>query len=304
MDIVTHAMIGMATAGGVMPTHPELACGLVLGNVAPDLDAFSRLGGKHAFLRFHQTYTHSVAAVAVPVLIGLWLEMVGSEVWAHLSLGLAIGMAMHIGLDLTNSYGVRCLWPFTSERYALDWIFFIDAPILILTTVALACQWLLGPELRALRAVSLGYVAALLLVVVARGFIAARARRMLLRESAESSQAAIIPTSWSPFRFFVCQPHLEKVITSVFHAFTGQSTRVEVVEVLDRIAPVAIVESPEYAVMKSLSPHYHVVQQSSCEGQDIFICRDLRIRNFDTKFGMLTCRVGHDGQIISKQWEV
>jgi len=82
MDIVTHAMIGMASSAGVMPTHPALACGLVLGNVAPDLDAFSRLGGKHAFLRFHQTYTHSVAAIAVPVLIAGWFWMLGgSKQW-------------------------------------------------------------------------------------------------------------------------------------------------------------------------------------------------------------------------------
>ncbi len=46
MDIVTHAIIGMATSAGVMPTHPELACGLVLGNVAPDLDAFSLSTGR------------------------------------------------------------------------------------------------------------------------------------------------------------------------------------------------------------------------------------------------------------------
>lgn len=120
MDIVTHAMIGMASAAGVMPLHPGLACGLVLGNVAPDLDAFSRLGGKHVFLRFHQTYTHSLAAILAPLVLAAVLWMIHDNFWAEALIGMALGMALHVGLDLTNSYGVRCLWPLSSRRFALD----------------------------------------------------------------------------------------------------------------------------------------------------------------------------------------
>ncbi len=105
--------------------------------------------------------------------------MLGSPIWANLAFGVAIGMFMHVALDLTNSYGVRCLWPFTSKRFALDWIFFIDAPIVCLTIVALAFQWLVGSELGWLRAISLSYVGLLAIVVFARGLIAKRARQML-----------------------------------------------------------------------------------------------------------------------------
>ncbi len=202
MDIVTHAMIGMATSAGIMPTHPELACGLVLGNVAPDLDAFSRLGGKHAFLRFHQTYTHSLAAIALPILIGAWLWVIGSEIWSLLAFGLAIGMFMHVALDLTNSYGVRCLWPFTSKRFALDWIFFIDAPIIGLASIALLLVWLVGWEPGRLVLISVSFVVLLVLIVVVRGLIALRARQLIRSHQVDPSQMALIPTSWSPFLFF------------------------------------------------------------------------------------------------------
>ena len=43
MDIATHALIGTATAAGLSQTHPALAVGIVLGNVAPDLDALNDL---------------------------------------------------------------------------------------------------------------------------------------------------------------------------------------------------------------------------------------------------------------------
>lgn len=287
-----------------MPTHPALACGLVLGNVAPDLDAFSRLGGKHAFLRFHQTYTHSVAAIFIPLVIAGWLWMLQSEVWWQLAFGFAVGMAMHVGLDLTNSYGVRCLWPFSSKRFALDWIFFIDAPVLLLTTTALILAWMAGTNENQLRVISIVFIALLLLTVVVRGLISGRARRFALNDGTGISQTTVIPTTWSPFRFLVCQKADRGGVAFCLNAITGSKQRVERIQTLDDAAPAAILQTVEWKVMRELSPHYHVVQRSSLEGIETFVCRDLRIRNFDTKFGTLTCRVDQDGQIISKKWDV
>lgn len=82
MDIATHASIGTATAAGLFQTQPALAVGLVLGNVAPDLDALSRVAGKYAFLRSHQAYTHSVGAIATVLIVAVSLLMFGIVVWA------------------------------------------------------------------------------------------------------------------------------------------------------------------------------------------------------------------------------
>ncbi|EMI56826.1 metal-dependent hydrolase [Rhodopirellula sallentina] len=65
MDIATHALIGSVVAAGTLDSHPALAAGVMVGNVLPDLDAFSRLAGKYAFMRLHQTYTHSLGARSV-----------------------------------------------------------------------------------------------------------------------------------------------------------------------------------------------------------------------------------------------
>ena len=56
--------------------------------------------------------------------------------------------------------------------------------------------------------------------------------------------------------------------------------------------------------MRELSPFYHAVERSVLDGEETIVCRDLRIRNFDTRFGTLTCRLDRDGRIVSKQWEV
>lgn len=297
-------MIGMASSAGVMPSHPALACGLVLGNVAPDLDAFSRLAGKHAFLRFHQTYTHSLAAILFPFLAATWLWVIESQVFAELALGVGLGMCMHIGLDLTNSYGVRCLWPLFRRRFALNWIFFIDVPIIALTIFALIATWLFNGEPSYVQVISGLYIFVLVLVVALRGLIAWRVRQLELRKQRTDFPTAIIPTSLSPFQFLVCRQTDKVIVTSRLNAVSGESTNVQEIAPLDSSVPCAIQQTREWQVMRELSPHYHAVELASSNGIDTVVCRDLRIRNFDTKFGTLTCQVDSDGNIISKRWEV
>jgi membrane-bound metal-dependent hydrolase YbcI (DUF457 family) len=304
MDIVTHALIGLASSAGLMPTHPALACGLVFGNVAPDLDAFSRLGGKHAFLRFHQTYTHSLAAMLLPFLLAVGLSVVESQVLAESALGFGIGMCIHVGLDLTNSYGVRCLWPLSRRRFALDWIFFIDVPIIVLTVFALIATRIFQGEAHYLRAISATYIVLLVLVVAMRGLIARRIRLIESENQRTDFSTAIIPTSFSPFEFLVCRQTDHAIVTSRVNAISGESDDVQQIANLDSSVPSTIQQTREWQVMRELSPHFHAVELKSSDGIDTVVCRDLRIRNFDTKFGTLTCQVDAKGSIISKRWEV
>jgi len=304
MDIVTHAMIGMAASAGVMPSHPALACGLALGNVAPDLDAFSRLAGKHAFLRFHQTYTHSLAAILFPLFAAAGLWVFESQILAELAMGVGIGMCMHVGLDLTNSYGVRCLWPLSRRRFALDWIFFIDVPMIALTIFALVAAWLFNNDPSHLRIVSGIYVAMLLSFVAFRGLIARRARHLEMKGRRTDCLTAIIPTSLSPFQFLVCRQIEDAIVTSRLNVISGKSSDVQTIAPLDSSAASAVRQTREWQVMRELSPHYRAVDLASSDGTDTVVCRDLRIRNFDTKLGTLRCQVDLDGNIISKRWEV
>ncbi|TWU17878.1 metal-dependent hydrolase [Allorhodopirellula heiligendammensis] len=304
MDIATHALIGTATAAGLFQTQPALAVGLVLGNVAPDLDALSRVAGKHAFLRFHQTYTHSAGAIATVLAVAVGLLMAGIPVWGELAIGLVVGMAMHVGLDLANSYGVKCLWPFSQKRFALDWIFFIDAFIVGLCFVTLVAQCLCQTDKNLLRWSSIIFVTALMLYVGLRSVIAGRAKRLVNSASNQRGPISIIPTTWSPFRFLVCRQQNGLADTFTLDARSGLETEGEVIAILDENVPETVTQCREWQVMRSLSAFFFCLEIDSNAEGETYTFRDLRIRNFRTKFGKLTCQLDNRGVIQRKTWDV
>jgi len=65
VDAVTHAMSGFVLASPFFTTQPTAASTFMLASVAPDLDVLSRLCGKLAFLRTHQTWTHALPLIAL-----------------------------------------------------------------------------------------------------------------------------------------------------------------------------------------------------------------------------------------------
>ncbi|MCA9098368.1 MAG: metal-dependent hydrolase [Planctomycetaceae bacterium] len=178
MDIVTHGMMGLALAGPYLGEHPWGACGFVLGSVLPDLDALSRCGGKSAFLRNHQGWTHSFLIILTGSILSYWgLRMVAFE-FSGAAIGLGLGALLHSFLDLTNTFGVRAFAPFSSRRYCWEWLFFIDA-FIIGITVPTAIYVLLSisqPEWESKR-VAMVYGAILAGYVLGRGVMRWRIAR-------------------------------------------------------------------------------------------------------------------------------
>ena len=110
-----HGIVGLAVRQWT-PRKRWLMVGIVLGNLAPDLDnlavaAASLIGGSTEGL--HRTFTHSLFTAAGITILGYlvaWLTK--RRRWGNLGLGLAIGMLMHIALDLVIWFnGVQILWP-------------------------------------------------------------------------------------------------------------------------------------------------------------------------------------------------
>ncbi len=113
-----HGLAGLAVKRWT-PERRWLLLGIVLGNLAPDLDnvavAVATLTGGPAN-GLHRTFTHSLFTVAAVILLGYivgWLTK--RPRWGNLGLGLGIGIIMHVLLDLLIWFnGVQILWPLPS----------------------------------------------------------------------------------------------------------------------------------------------------------------------------------------------
>ncbi|MCZ6793580.1 MAG: metal-dependent hydrolase [Planctomycetota bacterium] len=121
MDIVTHTLAGAVVASPLLGSAPLTATCIVFGSVLPDLDSLSRCFGKVAVLRWHQTYSHSLAAVAVVTALA-WpaLGTLGAAEPMAPPLALGGAVLVHILLDVSNTYGVALLAPFSRRRYCVE----------------------------------------------------------------------------------------------------------------------------------------------------------------------------------------
>jgi len=102
--------------------------GIVWGPILPDVDLpisiviIAAGGNMQQALAPHRTVTHSLFTILALALIGLllwktgWSTSVGGGFF-----GIAVGMLIHVLLDLPYEVGVSFLWPLTIERFGLFW---------------------------------------------------------------------------------------------------------------------------------------------------------------------------------------
>jgi inner membrane protein len=124
MDNITHSLaaVAMSRAGlNKWYSHPALV--LVLAANAPDIDIVMSLRGSLSYFENHRGISHSIVMVPVMALLVVLVTCAMTRTmrgWKA-AYGLAIiGVASHLLLDWTNSYGVRLLMPFSSQWYRLD----------------------------------------------------------------------------------------------------------------------------------------------------------------------------------------
>jgi len=286
MDIVTHALTGTAIALPWMSTSPEASAGFVIGSVLPDIDALSRVFGKQAFMVCHQTYTHSVGAIAVVIIAAFAMSLLDA-VWPMLLLGCAAGMTMHVLLDFTNTLGVKCWLPFDKRRWCTEWAFFIDVPMVVLTLPFLGViAFRVFEGEFPTSDLSLIYGGSLFVYVAMKAWL-----RQLAHRAIQPRADSLIPSSFRPWRFLGYRlKDSEQIELLDFDLLSSRMVRTETVSIFDARFP-AVTDLPEFKVMRELSPGYHVVQFDETEEGLVVICRDLRTRNFQTRFGELKATI-------------
>ncbi len=143
MDNITHSLTGLALArAGLNRVCPRATLLLILSANAPDADICAALRGQFAYLEVHRGYTHSL--ICLPVMALLPVLVVAAIYrralpWTRAWLLCCLGVASHLLMDWTNSYGIRLFLPFSSRWLHLDWNSLYDG--YILAVLAFAALW-------------------------------------------------------------------------------------------------------------------------------------------------------------------
>ena len=154
MDNLTHSLFALTLGRTELGRAGRgTTAALLVASNAPDIDVLSTLGGATQYLRWHRGPTHGpLGLVALSLLTGgaVWMACrlldrrrnpsgleppspvpVGTASFAMLTMVSAIGVLMHILMDLPTSYGTRLLSPFDWHWYGVDWMPIVDVFLLI-----------------------------------------------------------------------------------------------------------------------------------------------------------------------------
>lgn len=141
MDNLTHSLTGlMLSRAGLNRFYPRASWLLLLAANIPDIDIVAIARSPLYYFEHHRGITHSIAAVPVMALIPVLLICAFARTmrgWVA-AWGISIvGVASHLLLDWTNTYGIRLLLPFSSQWFHLDLINLFD--MIIWAVLLLAC---------------------------------------------------------------------------------------------------------------------------------------------------------------------
>ncbi len=300
MDPVTHAILGVVLSSPVASTHPEAAAAFMLGSILPDLDATSRVFGKRAFLHAHQTYTHSPAViVAIGVAFGAALAATGIRA-PYAPLALVAAMLLHSFMDVTNTYGITVLAPFSHRRTSLDWIFFIDAFVLAVSVPAagyVGWVWSQGREVG-------WFVPGIYALVLAAYWGAKAVLHCRAVQLSPAATVSLVPSALIPWEFLGTAKDGAVARLFKLDARTGALSDDGTREILDEAWSHLLEALPEYRLMRSVSNAYHVVEATAKPDGSELLCKDLRTRNFGGRFGELRVLLASDGAIVRAYFNV
>jgi inner membrane protein len=194
MDNLTHSIIGFGVGEVVHRSLPDeadarsqrvrhrlLLVACALASNFPDLDLFlgRLLPDPLGYLLHHRGHTHT-ALMAVPQALLLaalpWLcwpsarALLRSSVPARwgLALSIAVGLALHLLMDFTNSYGIHPWYPLDGRWFYGDMVFIVEPLfwVAIGVPMALVMRW------RVARGIGLAGLLVVLLAFAAKAYLA------------------------------------------------------------------------------------------------------------------------------------
>lgn len=153
MDTASHFVIGIGLAGlsqidPIVTSHHPLQTAVIIaavvGSQAPDFDTITRLRNNAIYVRQHRGISHSIPFVFIwTALISLILHLIFPIQYgaSHLILWTLLAVALHVGMDLFNTYGTQALRPFSKVWVSWNIIHIFD-PFIFFSHCIAICLWI------------------------------------------------------------------------------------------------------------------------------------------------------------------
>ncbi len=298
MDNVHHALIvGAGFAAASALDAPLAGAAFVAGSVFPDLDVLLMAFGKRFYLRHHQGISHSLPLsplYALLIAAPLWsLESLGNDSAVAIFIAALLGLWLHTTLDLLNTFRIALFAPFSTRRYSLDALFFIDAPALTLTAAFYLGYYGLSVE-------SALWLYPLLFVLYI-GY------RLMLRWDIQKrlSPDAAIPTSFSPFTFFILDAREgDSAVSVLYNTLSGDHSRRRDYPPETPVTLALAEQSEVYRDMRSITRALRIVSVEETAAGTTLLAEDAAVRNFGGRFGRTRLRFDANGKLIDEMADI
>lgn len=146
MDNLTHSLTGLALARtGLKKYSPHGTLLLIIAANLPDADGVSWFWGPLKYLEIHRGYAHSLLGLPLVALAAVLITAAIRRTrlpWLAAWAVSCVGVASHLLLDWSMSYGIRLLLPFSSTWYRLDLFGLVDWVVLAVLMLAWLGPWL------------------------------------------------------------------------------------------------------------------------------------------------------------------
>ena len=222
MDPLTHGLASYVLKRAAFSRLPRAATiAVIIAGTIADIDLLSAYFGPSAFLTSYRTYCHSLLAalllsllITFPFLLrrrGLTEQQTSPLSVFFAALAAAV---LHLLMDVSQSAGVEILWPFSTRRFALDWVAHTDLWILAILLAGIllpALSRLVTEEIGAKSKGPRGRVgasvaiAAVILYVVLRSVLHGNALAAMESRTYRGElprKTAVFAESGSPFRWY------------------------------------------------------------------------------------------------------
>jgi inner membrane protein len=215
LDNLTHTLTGlMLVRAGIGKRVPRGALMMMIAANAPDFDVVSWFGGPWTYLEYHRWITHALIAIPAMAFLSVLIARAfakGHFPWRMALIAASIGVASHVLLDWTNTYGIRLLLPFSKQWLRLDITNIVDLwiwAILLLAVVAPALGRLVSSEIGARPGTGRGWAIAALVLLSGYEFgryvLHERAVAVLdsrVYDGADPSRVFALPELANPFKW-------------------------------------------------------------------------------------------------------